>query len=534
MFDEYPDTCPRIRRVKCDERRPFCERCTKSGRECDGYTPLGVMSLTTHVPGDQQERRGFHFFRSKSIGEILGQQDADSWNRLFLQASHSEPAIRHCLIAIASLHESLELSNYGSMVESNSVSQGMRHFSLRHYNKAIRRLVAETNEPNARLGTILVLCLLFIVFESFQSGYYVCSLHLQNGLAVLQQWRLSGTQQNLISTNARDLIDNQLTSIFNRMLAQATIFMDSRIHIMQMRKYFFTSSQPRIAKQFSSLAEARETLDSVITWTFYKLEEQHESSIQEVQELLKQILKDWLHAFQRLLASLAKLEPEDLRAARFLKVYYHISVIIIDVYLSADEAVYDRHVDRFMTIVKLAAETLHGSGAGDNQYKLNFSFDLGISPPLYFTASRCRDPCIRRAALALLRVSHRNQGCWNSEHSAKCADEIIKIEESGLDLVLCCKDVPEANRIRKVFADVQHENGHIKMLYVHAPYDLTSPVETAYISLQSDSAQEPIREVKFPPDDGSSRFNAGPAGDRYDASYIPSFVSKMYFPQETI
>lgn len=31
------DTDPRIRKVKCDEGQPACERCTSTGRVCDGY-----------------------------------------------------------------------------------------------------------------------------------------------------------------------------------------------------------------------------------------------------------------------------------------------------------------------------------------------------------------------------------------------------------------------------------------------------------------------------------------------------------------
>ncbi|KAH4069175.1 hypothetical protein HBH98_012240 [Parastagonospora nodorum] len=29
-------TC-KIRKVKCDEEKPFCKRCTSTGRTCDGY-----------------------------------------------------------------------------------------------------------------------------------------------------------------------------------------------------------------------------------------------------------------------------------------------------------------------------------------------------------------------------------------------------------------------------------------------------------------------------------------------------------------
>jgi len=64
-----------------------------------------VLHLNVDVPRDYEERRGYHYFRLKSLGEILGQQDADFLGSLFLQASHSRPAVKHTLIAVASIHE---------------------------------------------------------------------------------------------------------------------------------------------------------------------------------------------------------------------------------------------------------------------------------------------------------------------------------------------------------------------------------------------------------------------------------------------
>jgi hypothetical protein len=34
---------PWIRRIKCDERKPQCERCASTGRNCDGYDPLRAL-----------------------------------------------------------------------------------------------------------------------------------------------------------------------------------------------------------------------------------------------------------------------------------------------------------------------------------------------------------------------------------------------------------------------------------------------------------------------------------------------------------
>lgn len=53
----------RIRRIKCDETKPHCQRCTSTGRKCDGYSSLpfsrrdlhaaSLASLTTHTSSDE-------------------------------------------------------------------------------------------------------------------------------------------------------------------------------------------------------------------------------------------------------------------------------------------------------------------------------------------------------------------------------------------------------------------------------------------------------------------------------------------------
>lgn len=54
----------RYRRVKCDEQNPACQKCTYTGRKCDGYKrPIAFGSLSRepviHISDDAQERKTF-------------------------------------------------------------------------------------------------------------------------------------------------------------------------------------------------------------------------------------------------------------------------------------------------------------------------------------------------------------------------------------------------------------------------------------------------------------------------------------------
>jgi hypothetical protein len=92
------NVCPysRIRRVKCDEAKPHCQRCTSTGRKCDGYAtpkasttaqprgmemvPIGPMRAMSTAGGGFLltsecvflSRRSFHMFNELYAPMISG------------------------------------------------------------------------------------------------------------------------------------------------------------------------------------------------------------------------------------------------------------------------------------------------------------------------------------------------------------------------------------------------------------------------------------------------------------------------------
>ena len=96
-------------------------------------------SLLPTVLGDAAERRSFHFFRSRTAPQLAGYFVSDFWECLVPLFTHIQPAIRHAVIALASLQERFE-SNDDSILSSNyDMAQG--GFSLKQYNRAIHCLI---------------------------------------------------------------------------------------------------------------------------------------------------------------------------------------------------------------------------------------------------------------------------------------------------------------------------------------------------------------------------------------------------------
>ena len=219
---------------------------------------------------------------------------------------------------------------------------------------------------------------------------------------------------------------------------------------------------PHIPEVFSSLEEARNSLEYHSNGYFGFLrnvagaqppsEEEAESKRSHWQGLLDQ----WNAAFEGFLRKAGtNLDAKGQQAALVLKIYARMKAIHLKIPASCvftSETVWDEHVSWGQEIVDLAEKVVVLDGVPSKTDKPIFSFDLSIITPLYSVAHKCRDPYVRRRAIALLRSSPRQEGIWNSTMAAQVAERIMTIEESGLGEVRNCKDVPDWARISDVHA----------------------------------------------------------------------------------
>ncbi|KAG6002378.1 hypothetical protein E4U21_003138 [Claviceps maximensis] len=111
-----------------------------------------------------------------------------------------------------------------------------------------------------------------------------------------------------------------------------------------------------------------------------------------------------------------------------------------------------------------------------SRIKPSFSADLGIVPPLYVVATKCREPRLRRQAIQLLRSSARREGMWDSELAANIGQWVMHIEESynplsppsSDDMPPACpptKFIPEERRVmvKTVDFDLRYRVAHLRV-----------------------------------------------------------------------
>lgn len=162
-----------VRRVKCDENKPACDKCTSTGRKCDGYSseddPKATGQVLSARPShfvnvSAHEFRAFQFFHEQTRFQLSGFHDCELWDMLVLQAAQEDIAVRHALVAFSTLHEAFARRSR----EHDDDQTASDQLALRQYNLAIRRhldRLGGSDFPCNLDERAMVPCLIFICIE---------------------------------------------------------------------------------------------------------------------------------------------------------------------------------------------------------------------------------------------------------------------------------------------------------------------------------------------------------------------------------
>jgi len=465
----------RIRRIKCDEHKPECFKCQLSDRKCDGYenpedmvdrrrrgaaksnrslssTPPAtsstpsIMVINTDIIGELDERRSFHHFRIRTADDLSGCFDSNFWNRLVLQLSHSEPAIKHALIALGDAHESYQAGRIDSFI-----SPGL---ALQQYNRAISFLNHQLSNPSRRATEVaLICCVIFICFESVRGNYDAALLHLKSGIDILKSRNLatgkggSGDVPYLDpQTDEDDLIE-----LFTRLDVSASAFLDIQPPQLAMR---LSDSLPDLAThQFQDLVEGRKYLQRLVNMCLHLVLSQYQYRVnrsllpveaEAERTKLMSAVRQWAVQFDALLKSpaMTDLSGRSLQGAFTLIMQQKTILIILEASPFSDMRMLEPFEEDVESIVSIATWLVRTSGpfpesgsksafTGKAQLEAGeapkFTADMGIIAPLYYVALNCPNPSIRQRALDVLKIPRR-EGLWDSVLVYNIAEKVQGVD----------------------------------------------------------------------------------------------------------
>jgi hypothetical protein len=509
---------PRIRRVKCDEGRPSCHRCTSTGRKCDGYVqtaqtrtqlsinPNALPKNVTKSPNtsglnNEFENDAFQYYLSKTTRKTNAFFNSDFWDRLVLQISHSEPAVKHAVLALGSLHRSWEKNHQKFILDKTALFQYNK--ALSYASKMISQSQSHGTRDRESLEKLLVSCILFICYENLVGNYGSAQMHLKNGLSILL-----GHSGKMLPGPAQE-IEDDVIHLLGRFDLQAMIFSDDISPYQYLLSELDGPTLTPLPAKFSSLSEARQALFDLTRHIFRFGEVVYKPGDPGPQfhlqkEQCETDLRAWISLFESYVSHLSLSEAKKQRHAITLLRIYQITVTyIVTAGFTGQECAYDNNMPQFKEILSMVESIQVGGYSGLAQTEEStartcssssdtdsdststprilkcaktqpfFSLELGITIPLFNFAIKCRDPILRRRAIAIMRFANRREGLWDSTAAADVAQRVVDVEEEGAvairGVVISASQIPEDRRIVIVQSMVNVEKGLVRLRLLSRP-----------------------------------------------------------------
>jgi hypothetical protein len=362
--------------------------------------------------------------------------DVDFWRTIVPQVCRSEPAVWDAMISISSLFETPDPGPDLVPLRRDHprrLNQNQRD-ALSWYSRSVSAVRQGIERGGVGVFTGLITCVLFICIEALL-GDLEESLHLFNqGVHLIQAIRNRMDCGTLTSTEA-SLLEETIVPIFVRLGAVTLHNLADQTSVL-LRESESESTQE---VNFVSLRSAREAivLLSAEIHMFERvceqdLEQSHACHISQTlmtrQRTLSDKLQSWHTAFTRLMASLRT--NDQLGTCALLLAYYEMLFVILGVCVSPSRITTDIYTPNFQNMIEQSSIALKGSARFDGSQP-PFTFEISVGLPLFFTCVRCRDPSIRRTALAMLRRAHRVLGLHNRDQGIVLIEAIVMIEEKN-------------------------------------------------------------------------------------------------------
>lgn len=451
----------RSRKVKCDESRPACLKCTTTGRICAGYgifgggsacptkafTSMIAVSSFTKLPNnvisgsalDANEQYHLEWFFCRTSTKLTGAFPSPESEALLFQACAAEEAVTHAVLALCAIHRNTCIWAH---VQSQRPSPE-ESFILTQYNKSIKCLQHDFRDDSTpSLRTALFLASSLTVVESFRGCYRTARLHLEFGLRLLKQlsskYSTTGPLGRSVSIS---YTDEHFFRTFKRLYVQYALLQKPHVSwgcdlytrpISHLTTFASTDSARSYLEDI--LLDLRQLeLSNVLSPSVFQC-----STRGRPRKAVKKDLTLWKSVYNNtMLAYNATIERQKWFAYKLLHLYYTMAEIMADALQADDERIYDSMTCEFVSMLRqllvvkdiASRAELRAKYFGPEEGLSHSIADLGGLCPLYFIAAKCRVPRIRLQAIELLGEMPRQEYIWDSTLAVAIARTIMQLEE---------------------------------------------------------------------------------------------------------
>ncbi|CRG82773.1 hypothetical protein PISL3812_00119 [Talaromyces islandicus] len=439
-------TC-KIRHKRCDETKPVCNICSRTGRICDGYIDPStgqrfggnshshshgrVSSVRGLAPrslfANEEEAQGFRFFETATGIQMAAALGNHGWTPPLLQLSHQNPAICYAVIANGIMSRRYEVDEL--FASRDLQANSLRQTALQQYGKAVACFRSQLAEGNAvLLETAPACCVLLIMFEFMQGNADGVLLHLKNATRLTASIGTSSQKEMFVKLLA--LIDMVVALWLNLDLS----FSDASLRLPN-------SQMPLIPhSDLTALSyELANIKNDVMSWRHAVACAHRDPKALTTIDLvgfvtdIQSRLDSWYYEFVAVVPT-----PQDIAEHRgaLLRANYLVTALTVDAVQKQQEQLNPAtsptgpdlsKLKNFYEITELAEAVLstgylfprYASGAAEESLEAVgllplFSFRHSFIYALFYVAQNAPDRPLRQRAIRLLLERPWREGAWDS------------------------------------------------------------------------------------------------------------------------
>lgn len=414
------------RRVKCDEGKPECQRCIRINVQCPGYNipQPNIFGLI-----DQQcfrsdfEKLCFESFITVSIHDLASFQPSmkNFWKTFVPQLGQVYTAVRHAVIAISVLQE--PAIRQIPLQASQNLGQDPHLTSLQHFNDSIRDFIQSSHgfRTEAKLTCCILYQMLTTCLEKLPAG----TTHIRAADFLLKDHNKAvGRGEKLFDP----IISGDFTPIIRHQVLHALVFVDGFQERNNDCGNRFEAFKQTVMSMPTTLDHFGEAHDFLLTLLEYALAH-HFLHHQDVH--LRQIVFSAIDSFETLLDDAApssnlamNKSSETLTWLRYHYFRVHQAAIYMFAHTIAGEEVPWTHYMKQFKLIIVSAEAYLLS-RNDQIWQAT----LGMIPPLFLVATKCRNRSIRQRAVELLHDVSAVENIWTSCMATLVARTVFRLEE---------------------------------------------------------------------------------------------------------
>ena len=466
------------RKRKLDSRQvPLAqafERRPQSGDQIDTAGQKAVLWLPPALINFPESTnltalRSYRYFQDWTSPDLVsGEHDSAFWKALVLQVAYTEPAIRHSIAALGSLHESLDFAYSAPGVNGG---RSLRIQAFNHHQQALSILKDQDQRLSKEI--ILISCVLFVSFLVIQRDFQSAVNMLRSGWKAVTQPPRPGE----LSMAARQ---SDLGLVLSRVTRQLSHFVDSEAMV---RRSPQTLSYPtfdpaclyqlppvKLPSNFTNLQHARDYLKNILDYLYAVVDPVFYTPDEEFAAKFTYGVKSMLEQWHKMFYAIFCNNKLSQKGVLVLTLQHHMASVAALTFVPGNEVAFDEHNEQFEAIISLSEAILE---MGDTEHSTEsytpepVTTGFGVIPALSFCAFRCRCPRLRRRAMKILQNQCWVEGHHHSRGAAFLAERVITLEEKGLHQVNTCQDVPPSHRIRLLTVD--------RLTGVSSPSDYRGP-----------------------------------------------------------